>query len=63
MRLNVDIKKSVYDELSRHCNREGKSLSEVVRSLITGWNAKKRVEEIQILQAKEVNDERSRQTG
>jgi len=65
MRLNVDIKKSVYDELSKHCCREGRSLSEVVRGLVTSWNAKKRREEIQILRVMggEVKDGREVQTG
>jgi len=66
MRLNVDIKKDVYDELARHCSREGKSLSEVVRGLVTNWNAKKRREMIEIIQAQqaeEVKDERADRTG
>ena len=66
MRLNVDIKKDVYDELARHCTQEGKSLSEVVRGLVTNWNAKKRRERIEIIraqEAEEVKDGRSDRTG
>lgn len=63
MRLNVDIKNAVYDELSRHCGREGKSLSEVVRGLVTSWNAKKRKEELQILQIEEVENGQENRTG
>ena len=58
MRLNVDIKKNVYDEFSEHCDREGRSLSEVVRSLVTNWNAKKRREELLLMQ---VGDEKRKQ--
>jgi len=66
MRLNVDIKKDVYDEFAKHCSREGRSLSDVIRGLVTNWNAKKRREEIQILrtrEAEEVNDGRADHTG
>jgi len=60
MRLNVDIKKEVYDELTRHCSREGRSLSEVVRGLVINWNAKKRREEIDLFRCQdEVSDERA----
>ena len=54
MRLNVDIKKRVYDEFAEHCGRDGRSLSEVTRSLITDWNAKKRREELQLMQIADV---------
>jgi|GEM_PF-2210062 len=57
MRLNVEIKKNVYDELAHHCAREGKSISEVVRGLVTNWNAKKRREEFQILRTREGTEE------
>lgn len=66
MRLNVELKKEVYDELIRHAKREGKSLSEVVRGLVTAWNAKKRREEIQFSQmqeAEEVDDDREKRVG
>lgn len=54
MRLNVDIKKNVYNEFAEHCDREGRSLSEVVRSLMITWNVKKRREELQLMQVEDV---------
>jgi len=66
MRLNVDIRKNVYDEFAQHCAREGKSMSEVIRGLVTDCNAKKRREMIEILrmqEAEEVKDEREERAG
>ena len=64
MRLNVEVKKTIYEELLRHCSREGRSVSEVVRSLVTDWNARKRREEMHIMDlAREVNDESGGQVG
>jgi predicted CopG family antitoxin len=63
MRLNVDIKKDVYDEFARHCTREGRSLSDVIRGLVINWNAKKRREEIQILRTREVKNGREEHAG
>jgi metal-responsive CopG/Arc/MetJ family transcriptional regulator len=57
MRLNVELKMDVYEEFGQHCAREGKSRSEVVRWLVTNWNAKKRREELQILRVQEAQEE------
>jgi len=46
-RLNVELKDQVYDEFQRRCSDEGRSLSEVVRSLVVGWLTRKRREEFQ----------------
>lgn len=56
MRLNVEIKKDIYDELSEHASREGRSISDVIRNLVLRWNVKKRREEMQSLRAQK-NDE------
>lgn len=66
MRLNVDIKKEVYDEFLEHSQREGRSMSEVVRGLVTNWNARKRREELEIWrlrEAEEVKDDRGERVG
>lgn len=57
MRLNVELKTDVYEEFGQRCAREGKSRSEVVRWLVTNWNAKKRREELQIIQLQEAHEE------
>lgn len=44
MRLNVDIKKSIYSEFLEHAKDEGRSISDIVRVLILEWNKKKREE-------------------
>lgn len=63
MRLNVEIKGVVYEEFTRYCSSEGRSLSDVVRSLVIGWNADKRSEEMlkmQSLQMAETRDSEER---
>lgn len=51
MRLNVEIKGVVYEEFSQYCTAEGRSLSDVVRSLVISWNAGKRSEEVLKMQS------------
>lgn len=66
MRFNADFKDDVYKEFARHAAREGRSLSDVVRTLVIKWIAEKRLEELQILQLNgisgEVKDERGNKT-
>jgi negative regulator of replication initiation len=45
MRLNVELWQELYSETARHAEREGRSLSDVVRELLMKWNTKKRREE------------------
>jgi hypothetical protein len=45
MRLNVELWNELYAETARHAEREGRSLSDVVRELLMKWNTKKRREE------------------
>ena len=42
MRLNTDIKQDVYDEFSVMCEKEGRSISDVIRELIIYWISKKK---------------------
>jgi predicted CopG family antitoxin len=42
MRLNVDIRNDVYDELMKHAERDGRSISDVIRELVNSWNARHR---------------------
>ena len=51
MRLNVEIKGAVYEEFSQNCSSEGRSLSDVIRSLVIAWNADKRSEEMLKMQS------------
>ncbi len=51
MRLNVEIKGVVYEEFARNCASEGRSLSDVIRSLVINWNKDKRSEEMQKMQS------------
>ena len=37
MRLNVDLKSDIYEELSAHAHAQGRSLSDVVRVLVSEW--------------------------
>lgn len=63
MRLNVEIKKEVYDELARICRKGGRSISDTIRVMIAELIAEKRREEIEILmvqKAREVSDGRDR---
>ncbi len=46
MRLNVEIKSEIYSEVSELADREGRSLSDVVRTLLNEWRRRKRREEI-----------------
>ena len=57
MRLNVELKKDLYDEFSERAIGEGRSISEVIRELVINWCAKKRREEIRLAEARrEVKD-------
>jgi len=51
MRLNVDIKNEIYDEMVKYCENEGRSLSDVIRGLVVNWNVKKRREELLVFKA------------
>jgi hypothetical protein len=42
MRLNVDLKTALYDELQAHATAVGRSLSDVVRELVVRWCATQR---------------------
>jgi len=53
MRLNVEIKKEVYDEFMQYCTVDGRSISDVVRALVIKWNHKKRRECLDALQEAE----------
>jgi len=43
MRLNVEIKREIYEEFQENVENGGRSLSDVVRELINKWNAKQRL--------------------
>jgi negative regulator of replication initiation len=45
MRLNVELKNELYAEVSVHAEREGRSISDVVRVLLLDWCKAKRREE------------------
>lgn len=57
MRLNVELKKNVYEEFVEYCGEEGRSISEVIRYMVTNWNAKKRREKLQLLKMQSVHEE------
>jgi hypothetical protein len=59
MRLNFDIVKDIYEEFAKNCKKQGRTMSDVMRTLIIDWNAKMRREDLQILRSKEVKDDRS----
>ena len=44
MRLNLDIKDSIYQKLKEEAEAEGRSISDVVRQLVNTWLSAKRVE-------------------
>jgi len=66
MRVNFDIIMDEYKAFQRNCKKKGRSMSDVLRMLMVGWNAKVRREEMKILRAKEVeevNDGQADRTG
>lgn len=56
MRLNVEMTKEVYDEFSKYCAVEGRSMSAVIRGLVIGWNKEKMTDEWQRLQMSQMNE-------
>jgi len=42
MRLNIDLKDEIYQELKQSAQEEGRSISDVVRVLINDWLSEKR---------------------
>jgi len=46
-RLNVELKDTMYEEFQKRSSIEGRSMSDVVRSLIVDWITKKRREDFQ----------------
>lgn len=46
MRLNVELKNEIYAEVAVHAEREGRSLSDVVRTLLFDWCKRKRREDV-----------------
>lgn len=60
MRLNVDMNAGLYYAFSDFCKDEGRTRSEVVRSLISEWIDKRREFQVFINKNKEMNDERRR---
>jgi predicted CopG family antitoxin len=46
MRLNVELRQDIYEELAAHAQAQGRSLSDVIRVLINEWcEGRRRVEE------------------
>ena len=45
-RLNLDLRKAIYDDLARFASDEGRSISEVVRSLVVDWVSERRRNEV-----------------
>lgn len=43
-RLNLEFKDEVYQEFRSHCDRDGRSISDVTRQLILDFNLRKRQE-------------------
>jgi len=43
-RLNLELRADIHDEFKRNCQREGRSQSDVIRSLVLDWNLAKREE-------------------
>ena len=43
-RLNLELRGDIHDEFRRHCDEEGRTQSDVVRTLILDWNRGKREE-------------------
>ncbi len=56
MRLNVEIKKAMYEEFVSHVERDGRSISDVVRQLLQAWNLKKRKELMIFLKEKKADE-------
>jgi len=54
MRLNVDIKRELYDEFVRQCGRSGRSISDVVREIVGKWVARQQSEELRALNVREL---------
>ena len=45
MRLNVELTKEIYEEMSTHAKRSGRGLSDIVRVWAIEWNAQQRRDE------------------
>ena len=43
-RLNLELKSDIHDEFRENCDDDGRTQSDVVRSLILDWNRAKREE-------------------
>ncbi len=43
-RLNLEIVSSVYNTFRKNCDDEGRSMSDVVRQLVVGYNSSKQEE-------------------
>jgi Arc/MetJ-type ribon-helix-helix transcriptional regulator len=46
MRLNVELTRDLYTEVAAHADRQGRSLSDVVRELLRDWCRRQRREEL-----------------
>lgn len=44
MRLNVELTREMYDEMTAHAARSKRSLSDIVRTLVEEWNRTQRAE-------------------
>jgi hypothetical protein len=45
-RLNLDLRKTIYEDLARFASVEGRSISEVVRGLVVDWVSERRRNEV-----------------
>ena len=55
MRLNVEIKKELYEELVAHAQRLGRSQSDIVRMLLMDWCIERRQDQpFQGIESKDV---------
>jgi predicted CopG family antitoxin len=58
MRLNIELKHEIYEELRGSAEAEGRSISDVVRVLINEWLRTRQVREIRVAKKKVAGESR-----